>query len=85
MDLAMTGKKAIVTGASRGVGVHIARALAAGGADLLLVARSEPELVRLAKELRTPEIEVADRKISDARSGWLFVLTFAVPFFATVL
>ena len=53
------GKKAIVTGASRGVGVHIARALAAGGADLLLVARSEPELVHLAKELRTPENKVA--------------------------
>ena len=53
------GKKAIVTGASRGVGVHIARALAVGGADLLLVARSEPELVHLAKELRTPENKVA--------------------------
>jgi len=53
------GRKAIVTGASRGVGVHIARSLAARGADLLLVARSEPELAQLAKELRTPEIKVA--------------------------
>ena len=51
----MEGKRVIVTGASRGIGVYIARALAARGADLLLVARSEPELARLAKELRTPE------------------------------
>ena len=37
------------------IGVYIARALVARGADLLLVARSGPELARLAKELRTPE------------------------------
>ena len=51
----MQGKRVIVTGASRGIGVYIARALVARGADLLLVARSGPELARLAKELRTPE------------------------------
>ena len=47
----MEGKNVIVTGASRGIGPYIARALAAKGANLLLVARSEPELDRLAKEL----------------------------------
>ena len=55
----MEGKKVIVTGASRGIGVHIARALAARGADLLLVARSTPDLVSVAEELRTPENKVA--------------------------
>src|SRR5206468_11977788 len=55
----MDGKRVIVTGASRGLGVYIARALAARGADLLLVARCEPELARLANELRTPENTVA--------------------------
>ena len=55
----MEGKKVIVTGASRGIGVFIARELASCGADLLLVARSEPELVRLADELRTPANTVA--------------------------
>ncbi|TMK57276.1 MAG: SDR family NAD(P)-dependent oxidoreductase [Actinobacteria bacterium] len=55
----MEGKKVIVTGASRGIGVFIARELASCGADLLLVARSEPELVRLADELRNPANTVA--------------------------
>jgi short-subunit dehydrogenase len=54
----MEGRNAIVTGASHGIGVHIARALAARGANLLLVARSEPELTRLAKELRGPDTKV---------------------------
>ncbi len=49
----MEARNAILTGASRGIGVHIARALAARGMNLLLVARSEPELARLATELRT--------------------------------
>ena len=55
----MEGRNAIVTGASHGIGVYIARALAARGTNLLLVARSEPELVRVAKELRGPETKVA--------------------------
>jgi short-subunit dehydrogenase len=57
----MTRRNAIVTGASRGIGVHVARALAEREMDLLLVARSEPELARLARELRT-----GDRKVSIA-------------------
>ena len=47
----MEPQSAILTGASRGIGVYIARALAARGMRLLLVARSQPELSRLAKEL----------------------------------
>jgi uncharacterized protein len=49
----MEPRNAIVTGASRGIGQYIARALAARGMNLMLVARSEPELARLAKELRS--------------------------------
>ena len=55
----MEGRNAIVTGASRGIGVYIAGALAARGANLLLVARSEPELARVAKELRGHDVNVA--------------------------
>ena len=55
----MDRKRVIVTGASRGLGVHIARGLAARGDDLLLVARSETDLVRVAKELKTHETKVA--------------------------
>lgn len=55
----MEGRNVIVTGASRGIGPYIARALAGRGANLLLVARSQPELARVAKELRTDTNTVA--------------------------
>ena len=49
----METRNAILTGASHGIGPYIARALADRDMNLLLVARSEPELARLAKELRS--------------------------------
>src|SRR6266487_1113240 len=49
----MEPRNAIVTGASHGIGQYIARALAARHMNLLLVARSEAELARLARELQT--------------------------------
>jgi short-subunit dehydrogenase len=45
------GTRAIVTGASRGIGLATARALAARGARVGLLARSGEELSRLASEL----------------------------------
>lgn len=55
----MEPRTAIVTGASHGIGQYIARALAGRGMDLLLVARSEGELARFARELRSPDVKVA--------------------------
>jgi len=46
------GQTALVTGASRGLGVEIARRLAQRGLDLVLAARSRPELQAVAADLR---------------------------------
>lgn len=46
MDLQLSGKRAIVTGGSRGIGLAAATALAAEGADVALAARGIQELDR---------------------------------------
>jgi NAD(P)-dependent dehydrogenase (short-subunit alcohol dehydrogenase family) len=48
----LTGKKALVTGASRGIGQVIATAFAQAGADVALVARSIDGLEKTAAEVR---------------------------------
>ena len=54
----LAGKNAIVTGASRGVGVYIARALAEQGVNLVLSARSLEPLAQLASELSRGGVRV---------------------------
>ena len=51
MDLKLRGKKAVVTGASRGIGRAIALRLADEGADVAICARGEAALRETGKEL----------------------------------
>jgi 3-oxoacyl-[acyl-carrier protein] reductase len=64
MDLGLTGKVALITGASRGIGRGIAETLAAEGCDLLLTGRDEAALKQVAgavgKRGRRATISVLD-------------------------
>jgi NAD(P)-dependent dehydrogenase (short-subunit alcohol dehydrogenase family) len=51
MDLQLTGKRAIVTGGSRGIGKAIARQLAEEGVDVVIAARGRDRLEAAAAEI----------------------------------
>ncbi len=69
----LSGRKALITGASRGIGADIARAYAAAGADLVLTARDGAVLAapaeRLAAEHRVRTVvlsaDLADPDVPD--------------------
>jgi 3-oxoacyl-[acyl-carrier protein] reductase len=54
MDLGLTGKVAIVTGGSRGLGLATAKALGAEGAHVVICARGEEQLQRAVNEVLLP-------------------------------
>jgi short-subunit dehydrogenase len=56
----LRGKTVLLTGASSGIGPHIAARLHAEGASLVLSARHQDALERLARELEPARIIVAD-------------------------
>jgi len=53
MDLGLQGKRALVLGASRGLGMVIAQSLAAEGAIVFAAARSRDKIEAWAKEMQT--------------------------------
>jgi NAD(P)-dependent dehydrogenase (short-subunit alcohol dehydrogenase family) len=53
MDMGLSGKKVLITGASQGIGEGLAQAFAAEGCDLYLVARSQEKLEQVAAQART--------------------------------
>lgn len=63
----LTGKKALVTGASRGIGEAIARSLDAAGAQVLLNSRNQADIERVAADLTNdPQLFAADLAPSGA-------------------
>jgi NAD(P)-dependent dehydrogenase (short-subunit alcohol dehydrogenase family) len=72
MDLGLKGTRAIVTGGSSGLGLAVARGLAAEGARVALVARDEEKLVAAADGIRTAfpgaEVLVAPADTTDDTS-----------------
>lgn len=59
--------KALITGASSGIGKEMAKYLSSLGWELILTARNEPELSRLAGELSTP-CEIVPLDLADEKS-----------------
>ena len=58
MDLGLTGRRALVTGGSDGLGAAVARVLAAEGAEVAVAARESDRLTRTATEIGATALPV---------------------------
>jgi short-subunit dehydrogenase len=92
MDLQLAGRRAVVTGGSKGIGKAIAAALAHEGCDVGLVARGQPELAAAADELQrssgrtivalpadTGSDESVERMARQARDNWAMSGSSSTP------
>jgi NAD(P)-dependent dehydrogenase (short-subunit alcohol dehydrogenase family) len=75
MDLGLRGKKAIVTGATKGIGRAIAELLASEGCDVGFCARSEDEVAETTKSLQAKGVSVVGGAVNvkngDEYKAWL--------------
>jgi 3-oxoacyl-[acyl-carrier protein] reductase len=75
MDLGLRGKKAIVTGASRGIGRAIIDLLAAEGANVAFCARTAEEVALAAEAVKRSDVEVFGEAVNvrdgEAYRAWL--------------
>ena len=75
MDLRLKGKRALVTGASRGIGRAIAEALASEGADVAICARSAGDVEATVAALNEKGVKCTGRAVDvangDALRGWI--------------
>lgn len=75
MDLGLRGKKAVVTGATKGIGRAIVDLLAAEGCDVALCARSEDEVEDAVRAIKSRGVEVVGGSVNvrdaEAYKAWL--------------
>ncbi len=71
MDLGLKGRRAVVTGASRGIGRRIAETLAAEGVNLAVCARGEPGVESARKELERAGVKVFAKAVDVANADAL--------------
>lgn len=69
MNLELSGKRAIVTGGSRGIGKEIARALAGEGVEVVICARGSAEVNQTASELASETGSRVEPFACDVRDG----------------
>ncbi len=78
----LTGKRAIVTGGSSGIGLETARALAAAGAEVTLAVRDSAAVPAAAEDIATStghRVDVAELELADLRSVDAFVADWDGP------
>jgi NAD(P)-dependent dehydrogenase (short-subunit alcohol dehydrogenase family) len=75
MDLGLRGKKAIVTGATKGIGRAIVELLASEGANVGFCARTEAEVEETARSLQAKGVQAVGAAVNvrdgDAYKAWL--------------
>lgn len=80
MDLNLTGKTALITGASMGIGAHLAETLAGEGVHLHLTARSRDKLEALKARIgATSDVAVTLHPADLTADGAIEALAAAVP------
>ncbi|GAA0396386.1 glucose 1-dehydrogenase [Cocleimonas flava] len=85
LKLDLSGKVALITGATSGIGAQQARALTAAGASVVLIGRREDRLKELAKEIRDSgaKAEYLAADLSD-EGQWDIIVGASLNFFGRV-
>lgn len=75
MDLGLSGKKAVITGSTRGIGRAIANLLASEGVDLAICSRNPEEVNSAVAELGAGGVKVTGAAVDvadkEAYQGWI--------------
>lgn len=75
MDLGLSGKKAVITGSTRGIGRAIANLLADEGCDLAICARNQEQVDRAVADLSAKGVKVTGAVVDvadkEAYQGWI--------------